>query len=169
MEAGAFKSSYIPTTTDNVTRNADALTFAEAGNVVEAVGSAFAEIQINSATRADYGWVIDGGNCRVLFRGSGTNAGVRDGTNTLYEAGTWTDESAHRVASAWSSTLTTMRVVRDGEAVASAAFDGLMEAAGTYAIGGAIGGGYEMFGHIKNLRIWIRALTDAEMVSVTTP
>jgi len=55
LEAGAFASSYIPTTTASVPRNADVLTYPSAGNI-GAVGTLYFEYQVNRAFNTTLTW-----------------------------------------------------------------------------------------------------------------
>lgn len=163
QEEGAFASTYIPTTTVAVTRNADVLAYPSAGNISWTVGSALVE-----ATALVYA----GGNPRLLGSGGGdpiiymstvTTCQSYDGTNAaIVNAGASFLTGVRKYGVSWGSGL---KCFREGNAGTGTAFDGTFFAGATLAILPSISPTY---GTTRNIRIWTSALTDAQLVSITT-
>lgn len=165
LEAATFASTYVPTTTIAVARNADALAYPLAGNASNTVGTAYVEIVTSSNTP---------GNCRIVASNTSTGTILVtsgsgqprffDGTNFLASGlGNVAVGALAKVASKWSGVSGT--VFLGGAAGTPTAFDGDMGMADVE-IGG--NGADKMFGTIRNVRIYSRALTDAQLVAMTT-
>jgi hypothetical protein len=160
LEAGSFASSYIPTTTASVTRNADVETYPTTGNFLDAQGSAYAEVISSSWANATAQIIGDGTESPLKL--SSANSGVQafDGTNTANgPAGTPTGKV--KIAVSWSGA--TMKVFANGVAGASATYDGTFSLSSLGIGAGTVGGGT-----IRNVRIWKKQLTDAQLVALTT-
>ena len=162
LEAGAFASSYIPTTTVAVQRNGDLLTYASAGNLSSTVASVYAEVTANSTVQnrwfigdAGAAWYQTSGNI-TLFDGTANRAG-----NAL----TLTSVPK-KIAAKWSgsASMTTIAGVNS----ASLGFDGNMGFAANFGVGSSVTAG-QLDGSLRNAHIWTTALTDAQFVEITTP
>ena len=163
IEAGAFASSRIPTTTAAVTRNADALTVPTAGIIDNAVGTIYLEVNKgagNPAGQAAYPIALSAASGIDSASGS---MRVRDGTGAPGTA--WNDANQHKAAIRWGAGE--MAIVLDGGVISTDAFDGSMNAAADMYIGSKNGVDYPIFGHVRNIRAWNRAFTDAEIQAVT--
>lgn len=171
LEQASFPSSYIPTTTAAVTRNADVLTYTFAGNASATAGSVYAEVtsQWTTAPSGLGAMVVSfsNGNARAMFRSGAVSTGIsiHDGTNVASKT-SLTDMSTgvRKRATAWGSALV---ATGDGAAVATGAFDGDI---GSTAIGVGCdsSGAQQWFGTVKNVRIWQRQLPDAVLQSLTS-
>jgi len=169
----ALPSSYIPTTTAAVTRNADVLTYVLAGNADNTKGTCYAEArssQSGSTFTFTSGIVfLTDTNGRALYFANTTATtatSVYDGTAPITKTGldNATAAAVKRI-SAWQGS--TMSITGNGAAVASGAFDGTMGAGtGNIAIGGISGA--ELYGVLRNVRLYNVALSSAQLVSLTT-
>jgi hypothetical protein len=155
-------SSFIPTTTTAVTRNADDLSITTSGNMDETVGTLYMEYdQPQITARVDK--LTDGTN--AMFN-STTSADIfTDQTNTL----TYTDSNivantTRKVAMSWEGA--TLRFVADGGTLESTTFDGNLSLGTTLDIG-STGGTNSINGHIGVIKIWGVALPNTELVSMT--
>jgi hypothetical protein len=169
-ELGAMTSSYIgPTTTASVTRNADVLTFASSGNVSGTEGTIYTKAKLSSVVSGENQPVITGSNAGapwIYKRPATTSATIYDGTAVVND-GTWNDTNAYGIGASWSVSGSSRKMALNGGAVTSGGFDGDMNVAVNMEVG-KISGTY-LYGHLKNLRIWNRAFTDAELVTISTP
>lgn len=163
----SFPSSYIPTTTIAVTRNADVLTYPVAGNIIDAAGTGYAEF----TARAN-----DTGNSRligfdvlantVLNFSSVTTTQIFDSTNNISSTpdATMLNGAVHKAASSWGANL---KITLSGVAPLSVAYDGTLIGA-NISIGsnGAVAGTF-LNGTIKNVMIAQSQLSDAFLQSIT--
>ena len=169
VEAGAFTSSYIPTTTASVPRNADVLTYPFSGNADTTVGSAYAELSTfnTGAAVANPAAVNFGNGGRTLFLLTGaavTSIGCFDSTNAISKTGLSSMATASRKrASSWGSGLL---VTGDGLTTQSGSFDGSMGTSTEIAIGNN-GGIEQWFGTIRNVRIYQTQLSSAQLQTIT--
>jgi hypothetical protein len=169
LEAGSFASSYIPTTTAAVVRNADILTYPFSGNASASVGSAYAELstQWTTSTAAAAvafsvaeaclwcpGTVADT-TIRIL---DGLNSGIKTGLTNMSTA-------SRKRASSWGGS--TISVTGDGAAVASNSFDGGM-GSNAVGIGNFTDGSANWFGTIRNVRIYSTQLSASQLQAVTS-
>ncbi|MFA6109945.1 MAG: LamG domain-containing protein [Candidatus Latescibacterota bacterium] len=174
LEAGSFASSYIPTTTASVTRNADVLTYPFINNAKATVGSAYAEPHTYWSAPSDnvvrkvlgfyYGWgsfgVINSPNNPATYIGSSDtaiNSVVLSGLSSM-------NTGVRRRGVSWGGSTKT--VFGDGLKT-SGAFNGNM---GSMAIGiGNSGDGVLQWdGTIRNVKIWKKALTDTQLTNMTS-
>jgi hypothetical protein len=174
VELGSFASSYIPTTTASVTRNADVLTYPTSGNIVATAGAAYAEVSTFWTTApANPTNIIKAVNSgelggRVLYTPSSvTEIVMWDGTNAATKSGlTSMATGIRKRACSWGGAL--MAITGDGATVETAAFDGELGAfTASTGIGCAANGGEEWFGTIKNVRNWLVKPTDAQLQAIT--
>jgi hypothetical protein len=174
IEAGAFATSYIPTTTASVTRNADVLTYAISGNALTSAGSAYAEVNIGTLPSG-------GPNPRIIgsdispFGAPLCIASSPSGQPRIYDGNTFSDNSlaaitagvTAKLASSWTGSAS--KAFASGVAGASQAFDGgLFDTSTLLVIGVRSGPGDSINGTVKNIRIWTRALADSQLVSLTS-
>jgi hypothetical protein len=165
LEAASFASSYIPTTTGSVPRTADALSYQASRNVSNSVGTVFVEFVGSGSSSYNYARVVGtstggDGTAPIFTHNGGATASAYDGTNQVDSPGSQTAGTLVRAAASWGgSTLTAAR----GGGVTSGTFDGVM----TF---GAItpgAGSTQLFGTIRNLKIWPKVLTNAQMKTMT--
>ena len=157
VETAAFISSPIPTTTAAVTRNADSNTYQTASNFSDTAGTMYAEVTYDVWANA-VGSIIGSATNGMLPLT--TNNGVKgyDGTNTV-NGTAGAPSGTVKMAISW--TGSTMKVCGNGTAVVSGSYDGAWNLA-------TVGIGVGAFAAIKGLRIWTKALSDAQLVSMTT-
>jgi hypothetical protein len=158
LEAGAFASSYIPTTTASVTRNADVLTYQTAGNFSDTEGTAYAEVTPTSWVNVTGQYLGDG--TEAPLQASSSNMGVQayDGTNTV-SGPTGTPSGQKKVASSWKGFV--LKGFSGGTKGADGAYDGAFTLA-------QLNIGSSFFGTIRNMRVWKKALTDSLLNKLTT-
>ena len=164
LELWDFVSSYIPTTTTAVTRNADALSYS-GSNAIASQWAAYCEASIilpgQTTSSLPRRLISRWGDGRILFTGGNIySINSYDGTNGLVSS-TWTTMNWNviKMASSWSGS--TKDIYYGTTAPRSGAFNGTMGA-------GNIDIGIDWFGTIRNLKIWKTPPTVAELTSITT-
>lgn len=172
IELGSFPSSYIPTTTVAVTRNADVLAYSYTGNADTVQGTAYSELtsEWTAANPAANDVAISIGSAAAgwLFGNTpdvSTTVSTFDGTTTLKKTGL-SDLSTgvrKRIAS-WGATG--QSITGDGLSVSVGAFDGVYGNNTQIGIGHGAGGN-QWFGTIKNIMISQSQLTDAQLSALT--
>lgn len=174
LEAKPMATSYIPTTTTAVTRNADVLTFPNAGNISDTAGTVLMEatpaFDIPPMGTPGYGanFLVDFGatNGRIQIFNSGYLSRY-DGT-TILNSPAWTPlkNTTYKIGSRYGSAG--QRNWLDGTAGTNGAFDGSINSGANMTIGGYTGSIlYNWGGNIKNLKIYKKALSDAQITNLT--
>lgn len=176
LEAGSFASTYIPTTTASVTRNADVLTYPYSGNVSNAEGSCYAELSsfwtagenglaniVTAFGTAAQNFVL-GVTLTIpatQIRSSDTVTNATSGTGSSMNTG------VRKCASSWSTAANAKR----------AAFAGLVGSDATYAggfqstaigVGCATNGSQNWNGTIRNMRFYQTQLSASQLQSITS-
>lgn len=176
-EAGGFASTLISTTTASATRGLDVLNYSNPTSNFNAVGSAYAEISPNHAYTniANASWrgrVVGGGagqQTALNINPVTASANMWDGT-TSFDVGTntlqWARAFMYKAASSWSGT--TMNVSEGGQSN-SGAFDGSIFNGDTaFRVGTTGGENATLYGGVKNLKLYRKAYTAAELNAMTT-
>ncbi|MCL5884448.1 MAG: hypothetical protein M1377_03740 [Deltaproteobacteria bacterium] len=165
LEAGIFCSSPVPTTAGTATRNGDKLTFPKAGILDGAVGTLAMGIDFNGGLQYEriLGNAADAGAGQTYIQPFGPTLTVNDGAGKMLNVIS-AGNATHRIAIAWSAQL---KGVTDGGAVVAEAFAGDMAFDDNPVLGSNTAGGREIFGHLRDLRIWNRAFTSAELQNIT--
>lgn len=174
VDVGPFPSTYIPTTTVAVARNADLLTYLVAGNVDPTKGTCYAELSTEWSVcdLSSFAVSIADVAGRLLYvPGPGTDATTifsYDGTVAVGKTGiTSMFTGARKRASSWGATGRS--ITGDGAAPNTGTFDGVMGGGGAnLGIGCVSGGGGHWFGTFKNGRLWLSPLSDALLQSLTS-
>ena len=169
LEKSFFPSSYIPTTSAAVTRNADALTFPSSGNISPLVGSVRAEfsVPLSASSLSLYNQAIIGGSNMPIYMDGEGPLKIFDGIGWVgAPASPGLALSGNKGATRWSGSE--MAVCLNGGVVGSGSFDGDLNIDANV----VIGGGYAYFGpeklHLKYLFVSSRAPSDAEMIAITS-
>lgn len=127
VESGAFPSSYIPTLTSAVTRNADVLTYDDVGNISDAVGTVFAEVSTEfSSAQTPSSNIISAGADKPVFIGvvASDRASINDGTGQRDSpSGVSAFNAPQKVTGSWGSNIT---AYWNGDPSAIGGFDGQM-------------------------------------------
>jgi hypothetical protein len=168
VELGSAATSYIPTTTAAVTRNADVLTFPTAGNVSGTTGAIYAEGT----------WSVTGTNGGFVDTDSTGNRGfmiTTPGVLDLYDGTSQNTSPAApvirstpaKVAATWGGSA--KNCVYAGTLGTPSAFDGDMNIGANMSVGirGTTAGAQNLNGTIRNVRIWQRALSSSELQAIT--
>jgi len=168
-EAGAFASSYIPTTTAAVTRNRDQLTFATSGNVSGTVGTVAATYKTIANAGATSQYILDLNNAQpaMFINGADEKLSINDGATTTSFGTADTHGTVYKGASRWSSADHKERVVRGNGTVVDGVFDDDMNLGTNATIGDSGTSGSILWGWIKSLRIWNRSFSDSELGTIT--
>ena len=164
----SFASSYIPTTTLAVARNADVLTYPTTGWYSDTQGTAFAEFQANWTTTAASQFVLArDGNGRFFYNAGtaatsvsnfdGTTAGASNTTSTY-------GFSTARAATAYSDS--TKITSLSGGIGSTSAFDGGM-GLGDLAVGCGNNGGNVWFGPIRRVEYYANRMPNAVLQALT--
>jgi hypothetical protein len=149
-ELGAFASSYIPTTTAAVTRNADVLTMPASGNMSGSVGTvsftwtpSFA-----SADNVLYSTIYDAGDIKSYYWSTDRKVYFTDGTDTsTTSALTFSSSTSSKFADRWTGSSAVL-------------------GSNVYLGSSSFGTNY-LFGHLKSVRTWNRYFSDSEMTSIS--
>ncbi|MNG72418.1 hypothetical protein D3C79_308430 [compost metagenome] len=168
LEALPFASSYIPTNGAAVTRGRDVVRLPWARNVSEreitvALNYDVSSILLPQQRLIEYSSPVIP---RYLFQVVSDNGGefhTMAGTNALKVANPSTAYGATAVAA---TTPTRHALKITGKPITSYVATGPLGATLNIDIGAAANGGSPMYGHIRNLRIWHRALTDDQLKAV---
>ena len=170
VEAGAFATSYIPTTAAAVTRAADSCVIPSAnmGWFVSS-GSWFAEfICLNPAPPSQRVIGYPTANNRTqIYVNSANEAATFDGASLVITSNALTTGAVSKAASAWAPNVAS--VCLNGSTVASGAMTTGFSDAAAWGTGimqyGVTPDG--MTGYMRRMRYWPRVLTNTELQSVT--
>jgi hypothetical protein len=166
LEAASFPSSYIPTTTAAVTRNADVLSVPNSGNFNAYTGTVAFTYNPNQLTSTGYAWSAKT-YVSIAYISGGTSYRITEGTNI----GTYATKSISSIGTdyklAHSYGGTSFKATIDGGAVEEDTFAGEYPLATNFYFGNDGSGNPSLYGHLKNFRMWNRAFTDAELQSIT--
>jgi len=177
LEAGAYASTLIPTTTASATRLSDT-------NVISGISSLIGQTQGVVFFDMYYNLVTNGG-FRVFACLEGTVGGVfsgitiatsSNGNNIQYAGAGYTFPSTgrYKVAALYNSTTNTSKLFVNGVLRSTSTFSAFANTVSQIAIGARINtfSGYvqdrQAFVPIYNFAIFPTALTDAECVAITT-
>lgn len=166
LEAAAFPTSYIATTTATATRAVDDLRVTTITPWSNSSASTLAA-EVDVATFANFPTAINDittAAAFLLFDGSG-HTRTNDGTTNLTTANTGTAGAVVKSAVAFSSGL--RRVGMGGGTVVVDAVSNPFFTAGVR-LGDYRAGGNSLNGHFRRLRYWPRALVAAELQQATT-
>lgn len=164
LELGSAATSYIPTTTIAVTRNADVLTYPSSGNISNASGTVIISAQFNST--AGSGTMVAKDNTSIILYTTSNLTEVRsyDGTTVIIGTGGASLANTQRkVGVNWSGTA--RNVWAAGAVKTSGTFDTTWTA-GDIAVGCYNTGSTQWNGNLKGLYIFNRQLSDSEMTAI---
>lgn len=160
LEAGPYASSYIPTTTAAVTRNADVLIYPSAGNISDTAGTSYVAFSAQGITGSNQQILARDTNGRFPYVSSFTDrTQLYDGTTqNNATAGPSFVNSTQKSAQSWGAG--TKSISYAGTAIASSAYDGT-QGTGAIAIGCNNAGTEHLGGNVSDVCIWTRTLSDA--------
>lgn len=161
LEVGTFLTSYIPTGATTMTRNVELVTFKSSGNILNTKGtvafsfdteytSNFRTIIVNTSATEWIAIMNTGTSNLGVFIGS-FKSGVSGALSTNKGATTWDGTNVNAASNAVAGTPAAGQF---------AAFDADLSV-------GEFSGTLNLNGHIKNLRIWNRSFSSAELQSIT--
>jgi hypothetical protein len=162
-EEASFASSYIPTTTIAVARNADILSYPICS--IDVLGSAYVEYTASVAGIAQ-AYLLDpaaSSGRSFLYRHSSNTLASFDGT-TLVNSSALNDTVTNKLASSWGSK---QRNVKNGGTVATGAFDGSYAIGTSLVVGALANGSSGAFGALKNVRLWSVEKSPEELQELT--
>ena len=175
VEAGAFATSYIPTTAAAVTRAFDncVMPSGAMGWFVPPGGSWFGEfisfIQ-SSPTSPRFIAYSTGGTISPLFINGSGEMGQYDGSNGMQTANTVVVGAVSKAVSAFASPTTSQICLNAGVPVTSAALSSgyaALASSGFLFMGNGVTG-ENISGYLRRFSYWPRVLSNAEMQQVTT-
>jgi len=169
VETGSDPSSYIPTTTGQVSRVADSLGYQMATNVDAAVGSSYTEcylpVATGSASKNQSQLFFPGGFTPQFFQAPTKNNSFFSGGTVFGTGNSRTGGTVNKGASAWGGA--TASIVLNGGAVATNTFTPFSPAVGTILVGLQTPD-HSLQGSIKNVKFWNTRLIDPQLVSLTS-
>lgn len=170
LEAGAFPTSYMPTTGAAFTRQRDIASIDQSDLKFDpTVGTCFAEFSVEWDTAGGTRMVvITDNNGRLVYSNSDNLARVYDGTNNRNASGAISSGSTYKVASSWGAPG--LRIVKDGGTVsAGTAFSGSMGTASIIRLGANTTGSANILcGWIKKLRFWPYQMSGSDLQHLTS-
>jgi hypothetical protein len=171
LEQASFASSYIPTTTVAVTRNADNLNYVSSGNITAVQGTLYAEAILNTSTPYNTGMIVALANATTGLRMSASNTvnttTFSDGTIATEKTGLTNISTAPRARAATWVTGGLVSVYGDGNQTPATNNYTAPTITGI-GIGNDTGGTSNWFGNIRNVRIYSQALTAAQVARIPT-
>lgn len=162
-ETAAFASTYIPTTTVAVARNADLLSYVAAGSISATTGAAYVETYILTAGSGSYQQIVNWADYIIAIDTPTPKVTFYDGTNTIQSASFSTSTLA-KMASSWGGVVAI--ACRNGASV-SGTFDGSVGSGTSFYIGTNSVASAAAFNPIRNVRIYPRALSAAQLQAMT--
>ena len=172
LELGSFASTYIPTTTVAVTRNADVLTYPSSGNILGTVGWAsceftFPQTYTDASPRLIHTGSAAANGIPLYLTDTARKVALYDGTAAREgSALTLPVTTPKKVASTWGGSTSAISV---SGTVTAAAFDGSMDVSIISIANTSTLAGNELFGGISNVRIGQRQLSNSEEQAITRP
>ena len=167
LEAASFASTYIPTTTASVVRNADVLTYPTAGNFSDTAGTVYYEGSLFSlSTQVSIG---NSASARgLIYTNGGANWFYFDGTNNLnYGPKSITTNSIVKAACSWGNSNTEGAVNGTYLSLNPRAYDGSWGFGANLDVGGTTAPSIPFFGTIRNVRIYSAQLSASQLSSIT--
>ena len=171
LEVGAFASSYIPTTTASVTRNAEIKTDIVLSNIDINKGSIYLEFIPNhvvSGTVFMFGSYVDTNNYTAILHDA-TNLIFRKRiTGTNYDATialTYVNGTSYKISATWGASGTTIYL--NGGAGTPHANITALQLAATFQLGSDGNSLQHLYGTVRNVKIWKKALTDTQLINLT--
>lgn len=170
VEAGAFPTSYIATTTAAVARSADFLSYDDDTVVEDAAGSIYLEYTPL--------WNDGDGVSAVLVNITDALAGVlhissdtltiSDGTNTATHTQTFVRGTTYKIAARWDSSSNEIQLIVNGSAGTAGTYDGAFpRTAGTLYVASDSTGNHAN-GNVRELKIWNIDKGAAALVALTS-
>lgn len=170
IEEASFASSYIPTISTSVTRDADILTFLST-MWSNTSGSVYGEFSVHNYVATNPNRIIGTSLASVpsplALSASGENRiAIWDGTSeTATTAGlNATDGNIHKAASSWGGSSKSS--CYDGGTVAIGSYSGIVVGGSLIYIGSDTGSDY-CWGTIKNIHIWPSSLSSFDLQKLT--
>lgn len=161
VEQGLFPSSYIPTTTATMTRNADSLTYPIAPASLATAGWISAQVDIAYADTGGHWRLVDfSANRPALAHQTGNVQYTFDGTQAV-TGSAWTTTASRKIASSWGGT--TMKLCMDGGTVTTGAFTSGSWIGANMTFGNAA----TEFFHIRNLLMGTALMSNTEIQAIS--
>ena len=170
LETGSIATSYIPTTTVAVARNADVLTYASAGNISGTQGTAYAEVVLNTRNAANV--IIQGSSAEgaiSFFDATGRHAAYDVTATRVLGTNTYALNAMHKAAVSYSGVV--ISGVGDGalDNLSPTAFDGNFNIGASFGVGVSTDALNSLGGTLRFLRIYPTALPASKLQSMTSP
>ncbi|MCX6790068.1 MAG: hypothetical protein NTV60_00905 [Candidatus Kaiserbacteria bacterium] len=168
LEAGAFASSYIPSDYTAPVRNTDTLTYS-ASNLNAAAGTVYGEIQRGTTDTSSAGWFGNNSASANRLELSTEYGGhlFHYGDSSSFQSmsvGVPVAGIIARVAGKWSSAGGNL--FANGTAAGAVAVPPSVTSSTIY-IGARLTGGAPLYGTVRNVKVWPKALTDAQLTTMT--
>lgn len=164
----SFPSSYIPTTSAAVTRNADVLTQPTSGNIDNVDGTLALQWtpKFASTDNVVTAVLFDAGGLKATYTSADKKINFTDGTNTVSSAAlTFSANVVQKLAFRWGPSG--LLVYRNGsQAATGATYTAPVLNANLY-IGSDVSSANQAYSGIKPVRTWNREFSAAEMGTIT--
>ncbi|MGY8962535.1 MAG: phage head spike fiber domain-containing protein [Rhodospirillales bacterium] len=163
LQAGAFKTSYIPTVASSVTRNADYVSTTDMSWQTAGVGSFYIRFTMDISDSTTRYILMGDGSSRILYAGSGGLQNY-DGTNIQSVINPYTDGVEYKYSVGYADVDPTRSAFINGSAAAVQDEPYVDTRWDMTALNvGSSGGGNSMQGHIAEIRGYNTRLTEAEL------
>lgn len=166
LEIGDFASSYIPTTSIAVTREADDVTIAKPSSFLNEAGTIAINVISNRQDSAPH-WIFDFGNATGIYQDVDGNIYFTDGTNVAF-VGTPSDDgdTIDRIAVSWGGLG--VQSSFNGGTILTTAFDGSVNSGATLYLGKKNDSSSYWDGTLRDLCIFKKQLLPQQINDITT-
>lgn len=176
VEAGSYATSYIPTTSASVTRNADVISKTGISSLIgQTEGTIFAEFIHNGAnitTTQSYFTISSGNNNNIITIGTYTNRinpTVRASNVSIFDVFAGPNpltEGVHKIAIGYKSG--DFAIYLDGASILTSAASATFGTMGQLDLGNSLSNNWQLGDGIKATALWKTRLTNDQLATLTT-
>lgn len=176
LEAGSYATSYIPTTSASVTRNADVISKTGISSLIgQTEGTIFAEFIHNGAnitTTQSYFTISSGNNNNIITIGTYTNRinpTVRASNVSIFDVFAGPNpltEGVHKIAIGYKSG--DFAIYLDGASILTSAASATFGTMGQLDLGNSLSNNWQLGDGIKATALWKTRLTNDQLATLTT-
>ena len=167
LEVGKFATSFIETTTTATTRNKSELSFASAGVINDTEGSVLLDWtpRYRFAAAPTAGIASLTSTSRLLYHTPAAKIAYYDGVNSGLVTSSFVGDTTTKLGVTWEGIV--YKIFVDGALEKTGVYDGSLTDGGTFYLGQYGGIGFDTANY-TNVKVYTKALSDAEMITETT-